>query len=61
MALANGLLYIIIKPGRETSPSAEEHLLPNPIVLVCWVSVLPPSTQHTFSVKATRVKRPCLE
>lgn len=27
MALANGLLYIIIKPGRKTSPSAEEHLL----------------------------------
>lgn len=27
MTLANGFLYIIIKPGRKTSPSAEEHLL----------------------------------
>lgn len=26
MAVANGLLYIIMRPGRKTSPSADEHL-----------------------------------
>lgn len=57
MALVNGLLDKTVIPGRalypQQRPPASVFPASNPPLSASWVSVLPPSTEHTFSEKAT--------